>query len=39
MVRYIGYLLISRKPIIQLGGKYYTVFPLSLEYQEPSGAH
>jgi hypothetical protein len=26
MVRYISYLQISRKPIIQLGGKYYTIF-------------
>jgi hypothetical protein len=32
MVQYIGYLEISRKPLIQLGTKYYTVFSLSLEY-------
>jgi hypothetical protein len=24
--------MISRKPMIQLGGKYYTIFSLSLEY-------
>jgi hypothetical protein len=32
MVKYISYFQISRKPMIQLGGKYYTVFLLSLEY-------
>jgi hypothetical protein len=32
MVQGIIYLYISRKPMIQLGGKYYTVFSLSLEY-------
>jgi hypothetical protein len=32
MVEYISYLLISRKPTIQLGGKYYIIFSLSLEY-------
>jgi hypothetical protein len=26
MVQYISYLQISRKPMIQLGGKYYTIF-------------
>jgi hypothetical protein len=31
MVQYISYSLISRKPMIQLGGKYYTIFSLSLE--------
>jgi hypothetical protein len=32
MVQYINYLKISRKPMIQLGGKYYTIFSLNLEY-------
>jgi hypothetical protein len=32
MVQYINYSYISRKPMIQLGGKYYTIFSLSLEY-------
>jgi hypothetical protein len=32
IVQYISYLQISRKPMIQLGGKYYTIFSLSLEY-------
>jgi hypothetical protein len=32
MVQYISYLYISRKLMIQLGGKYYTIFSLSLEY-------
>jgi hypothetical protein len=32
MVQYISYLYISRKPRIQLGGKYYTILRLSLEY-------
>jgi hypothetical protein len=32
MVQYISYQGISRKPRIQLGAKYYTVFSLSLEY-------
>jgi hypothetical protein len=31
-VLYIIYLKISRKPMIQLGGKYYAIFPLSMEY-------
>jgi hypothetical protein len=34
MAQYISYLWISRKPMIQLGGKCYTVFSLSLEYPE-----
>jgi hypothetical protein len=32
MVQYISYLEISRKPTIQLGGKYYTIFSLNLGY-------
>jgi hypothetical protein len=32
MVQYVNYLQISRKPMIQLGDKYYTTFSLSLEY-------
>jgi hypothetical protein len=32
MVQNISYLQISRKPMTQLGGKYYTIFALSLEY-------
>jgi hypothetical protein len=32
MVQYISNSQISRKPMIQLGGKYYTIFSLSLEY-------
>jgi hypothetical protein len=32
MAQYISYLYISRKPMIQLGGKHYTRFSLSLEY-------
>jgi hypothetical protein len=32
MVQYISYLYVSRKPKIQLRGKYCTVFSLSLEY-------
>jgi hypothetical protein len=32
VLQYIGYSYISRKPMIQLGGKYYTIFSLSLEY-------
>jgi hypothetical protein len=31
MAQYIGCLQISRKPTIQLGGKYYTIFSMSLE--------
>jgi hypothetical protein len=34
MVQYISYSKISRKPMIQLGGKYYTIFSLSLDYPE-----
>jgi hypothetical protein len=32
MVEYISYLQISRNLMIQLGGKHYTTFSLSLEY-------
>jgi hypothetical protein len=32
MVQYITYSRISRKPMIHLGGKYYTILSLSLEY-------
>jgi hypothetical protein len=32
MAQYISYLYISRKPTIHLGGKYYTIFSLSLVY-------
>jgi hypothetical protein len=32
MAQYIGYSYISRKPAIQLGGRYYTIFSFSLEY-------
>jgi hypothetical protein len=32
MVLYISYSYISRKTMIQLGGKYYTIFSLSLQY-------
>jgi hypothetical protein len=32
MVQYISYLYTSRKPTIQLGGKYYTIISLSSEY-------
>jgi hypothetical protein len=32
MVKYISYLYISRKSMIQLERKYYTIFSLSLEY-------
>jgi hypothetical protein len=32
MVQCISYLYISRKPIIQLGRKHYTIFSLSSEY-------
>jgi hypothetical protein len=33
---YISYLQISVKPMIQLGGKYYTRFSLNLVYQGTS---
>jgi hypothetical protein len=39
MARYISYLLISRKPRIQLRGKNYTKISSSLEYQETSWAN
>jgi hypothetical protein len=32
MIQFISCLYISRRPMIQLGGKYYTIFPLNLEY-------
>jgi hypothetical protein len=32
MVQYISCFYMSRKPMIRLGGKNYTVFSLSLEY-------
>jgi hypothetical protein len=34
MVHYIRCLEVSRKPTIQLGGKYYRIFSLNLEYPE-----
>jgi hypothetical protein len=32
MAQYISHLQTSRKPMIQLGGKHYTIFSLSQEY-------
>jgi hypothetical protein len=32
MAQYISYLQISGKPNIHVGGRYYTIFSLSLEY-------
>jgi hypothetical protein len=32
MAQYNSYLCIARKPKIQLGGRYYIIFSLSLEY-------
>jgi hypothetical protein len=31
MIQYLRYLFISRKSLIQLGGKYYTIFLLNLQ--------
>jgi hypothetical protein len=32
MIQYISYSLISREPTFQLGGNYYIIMQLSLEY-------
>jgi hypothetical protein len=39
IAQYLSYLQISRKPMIRLGGKYYTSFSLSSSTQENSWAN